>query len=82
MLRTGENKPTIEIGFNDMPALCVDCTYSYQATSPFTVVSAAFIGFPVSGMSLTLAYTPSLVTFDKTTDVVITLYGEPCNIIN
>jgi hypothetical protein len=65
-----------------MPALCVDCTYSYQATSPFTVVSAAFIGFPVSGMSITLAYTPSLVTFDKATDVVITLYGEPCNIIN
>jgi hypothetical protein len=82
MMRTAEDKSTIDIGFKGMPSLCVDCTYSYQSTSPFSVVSAAFIGFPVSGMSLTLAYNPSLVAFDKSTDVVITLYGEPCNIIN
>ncbi len=75
MMRTAEDKSTIDIGFKGMPSLCVDCTYSYQSTSPFSVVSAAFIVFPVFGMSLTLAYNPLLVTFDKSTDVVITLYG-------
>jgi hypothetical protein len=84
MMRTAEDKSTIDIGFKGLPSLCVDCTYSYQSTSPFSVVSAAFTGNPVLGMSLTLAYdlNPTSIVFDSSTDVTITLYGEPCNIIS
>ena len=75
LLRSGEDKPSIEIKYNQIPALCYDCTYTYQSVSSFSVTSAAFTGTPVNGLTVTLAYTSPPVVFDKIADVTISLYG-------
>ncbi len=80
-LRSAENKPSIEIKYNQIPALCSDCTYTYQSIPQFSVSSASFVGTPITGLTFTLAYNSGAVIFDRIADVTISLYGQICQVL-
>jgi hypothetical protein len=79
-LRMAAPLPTIALTYNSIPAICLDCVYQYQSTSPLSVTAATFKNGK-TGLSITLASTdPSALTSFAVGDITVTIYGQPCTI--
>jgi hypothetical protein len=78
LLRMASAKPTLDIRYNKVPAICLDCSYVYASTEPISITSAAFKANN-AGLNLVLsASDQSIFSTLSLTDVTIALYGQPC----
>jgi hypothetical protein len=77
-LRMAAPRPTVVVTYGSIPAICVDCFYQYQTTSPISVTAAAF-KTGNTGLDITLrADAANTLTSVLVSDITVTLYGQPC----
>ncbi len=72
--------PSLVVQYNNIPAICMDCYYTYNPTSSITISSIAFKG-DKSGLTISLSSADSsLFTQNTLNDITVTLYGQPCKV--
>lgn len=81
-LRIASSLPSLVIQYNNIPAICMDCYFTYQTNSPINMGTVAFKAGNI-GLDITLSATnaDTLAQFTLN-DVFVTLYGQPCTIDN
>ena len=78
-LRVASDKPSLTLSYKDLPSVCLDCSFEYDADKTFVTNSAT-----LSGLDLTVSLTPSaarrlLQSSATLNDVSVTLADVECD---